>query len=137
LLADLAPWPAVRYAHIVVAGLLTAQFATQFQTAQFPVWWYNNGAKHVAQWLDREIEGRAPESVSIGLTWLQQPVMEYYRIAYAMDALQPVQRTDPTEFTGHDYYILNPPDTMAPEVEEMEILFQPDGSDMIVAARGR
>lgn len=90
----------------VLAIALIAQFLTQFETHFFTLWVFDASINHAAQKLRDEVRGRAPNSVSLSCTWYHTPALQYYREIYHIDALKPVERHDPTQLTGFDYYIV-------------------------------
>ena len=123
-------------ANVVLGLLLFAQFLTQFQTRQFQIWWYDKSTKQVAERLAEEARGKPPGSVRISATWIHQPALEFYRVYKKIDAIQPIVRRDDILLSGFDYYVLNTPDTEAPEAKRMEVLFS-DPLAGVVLARSR
>jgi 4-amino-4-deoxy-L-arabinose transferase-like glycosyltransferase len=99
------PW--LRRANLLAGALLAIQFATQFHTSYFQIWWYDRSTKEIAQRIAADSRGKPPDSVSIGATWIHQPALEYYRVVNHLKALEPVVRTPDTPVTGQDYYVLN------------------------------
>jgi hypothetical protein len=126
----------ITWVNVIAGVLLLGQFLTQFQTRQFQIWWYDRSTKQVAERLAEETRGKLPGSVRISATWIHQPALEFYRIYKKIAALQPVARRDDILLSGFDYYVLNAPDTEAPEAKRMEVLFT-DPVAGIVLARSR
>lgn len=109
--------------NLLLAAVLTIQFTTQFHTNLFGIWWYDRSTKQVALRLEEEVRGKEPGSISIGATWVNQPVLEYYRVRDHIAALEPVVRRIPTELSGHDYYVLNQNFETAQVTENRTVLF--------------
>ncbi len=118
--------------NVVFALALLAQFLTQFQTSNFPMWRYDRSTKQITQRLADECREKAG-SVRVSATWYQQPALEFYRIYKHFAALQPVERRTDTRLSGFDYYVLNAPDTQAPEARHMEVLFSDPVAGVILA----
>ena len=91
----------------ILAGLLTIQFAAQFDSRYFQLWPQDLPAKQVARRIREETRGLAPGSVKVSATWFQQPALEFYRRYYSISALAPIERQDKTPLEGFDYYVLN------------------------------
>lgn len=121
------------WGNVVVALLLFAQALTQLQTRQFQIWWFDRSTKEIAGVLAGETHGKPPGSVRISATWIQQPALEFYRIYKNIAALQPIERRDNTLLEGFDYYVLNAPDTQAPQAQRMEVLFSDPLAGVVLA----
>lgn len=91
----------------LLATLLIAQFLTQFHTRYFTLWPGDVPMRQVARRIEQEVRGKPPGSVSISATWYHTPALEYYRRAYRITALKPVDRHVHTQLEGFDYYVLN------------------------------
>jgi hypothetical protein len=123
----------LRGANLVLAALLAIQFATQFHTSYFEVWWYDRSTKAIARMIEQEIGGKPPGSVSIGATWIHQPALEYYRVRDRVVALKPVQRRETTLVTGQDYYVLNQQDKNFAAAGDHTLLFSDPFAGVILA----
>ena len=102
-----APRFPILAANALLATLLIAQFLTQFHTRYFTLWPGDVPMRQVARRIEQEVRGRPPGSVSISATWYHTPALEYYRRAYRITALKPVDRHVHTQLEGFDYYVLN------------------------------
>jgi hypothetical protein len=122
--------------NVVFALVLAVQFATQFRTTFFQIWWYDRSTRQIAQKLVEECAAKPPGSVRISATWIQQPSLEFYRAYRKIGALQPIERRDDTQLSGFDYYVLNAPDTQNPEAKRMEVLFSDPFAGVILATEG-
>jgi len=132
--SDNARHPALRGANLLLAALLIAQFTTQIQTESFHPWVFDEDTRHVAELLKQACAGKPDQSISIGATWIHQPALEFYRDALPIPALQPVVRQSPAELLGHDFYVLNDPDTAALPRANLQILFSGKSSGIVLAA---
>jgi hypothetical protein len=113
----------LRAANLLLGALLTIQFATQFHTSYFQIWWYDRSTKAVAREIENDSRGRSPGSVSIGATWIHQPALEYYRLHDQIAVLKPVQRLEVTLTTGQDFYVFNEQDQNFASIHNHAILF--------------
>jgi hypothetical protein len=123
----------VTWVNVVFGLLLCVQFLTQFQAGQFQNWRYDRATKQVAEKLADETRGKPPASIRISATWIHQPALEFYRIHKNIAALQPIVRRNDIVLSGFDYYVLNAPDTQAPEVRRMEVLFSEPQAGVVLA----
>ena len=105
--ASRVPNKAFRIANGVIAIVLIAQFAHQFHLHYFTIWQFDVGIRPVARRLRDDLRGKPANSVSVSATWYQTPALEYYRNAYRIAALKPIERMDPAPLDGYDYYVLN------------------------------
>jgi hypothetical protein len=96
-----------RLANGVIAIVLIAQFAHQAHLYYFTIWQFDAGIRPVARRLRDDLRGKPPNSVAVSATWYQTPALEYYREAYRIAALKPIERMDPAPLEGYDYYVLN------------------------------
>ena len=110
LAAGNTPNRLLRAVNLLLGALLAIQFATQFHTSYFQVWWYDRSTKAIAHAIEQEIRGEPAGSISIGASWIHQPALEYYRVHDRVAALRPVQRRENTLVTGQNYYVLNQQD---------------------------
>lgn len=102
-----------RIANGVIAMVLIVQFLGQFHVRYFTMWQFDAGIRPIARRLREDLRGRPLHSVSVSATWYMTPALEYYRDIYAIGALKPVERNDPTRLDGYDYYVLNGDDRAA------------------------
>ena len=91
----------------VFAALLILQFLTQLESRYFAIWHFDSSMKRVAARLRDDLRSNPAGSVSIGATWYHIPSLEFYRAAYRIRALRPIQRLDETPVVGFDYYVVD------------------------------
>jgi Dolichyl-phosphate-mannose-protein mannosyltransferase len=125
----------VFWTQAVMAGLLVVQFVTQFDPNAFAVWKYDRESKTVALLLRDACKGKPDGSVSVSTTWLHQPAMEFYRVALNIRALRPIDWPRQTEFTGHDFYVFNVPDTWLMKDRGIRVLFEDRRSGITLGTR--
>jgi hypothetical protein len=121
--ADSVKNPWIRRAQAVIAVVLVAQFATQFDAHSFAIWKYDMESRAVALRLQEACQGQPDGSMSVGVTWMHQPAMEFYRVALGIRALRPVEWPKQTEFSGHDFYVFNDPDVQQMESHGIRVVF--------------
>ncbi len=125
----------IRRAQTLMAVLLVAQFATQFDAHSFAIWKYDMETRTVALRVKDACQGRPDGSMSVGVTWLHQPAMEFYRVALGIRALRPVEWPKETEFSGHDFYVFNDPDTQQMESHGIRVVFADRRAGIALGAR--
>jgi hypothetical protein len=119
--------------HGLMAVALTLQFATQFQTRYFLVWQYDMDDKDIARMLQSATAARPAGSVTVSVTWMHQPALEFYRQYLGIASLRPIERQAPTPLTGYDFYVLNNPDTQRPEKDRLPVIFTGAAAGVVVA----
>jgi hypothetical protein len=125
--------PLLRYANLLAACLLAAQFVTQFHGEYLTLWWYDRFSHDVAQRIESQTRDRPAGSVSISATWIHEPALEFYRVRDRVAAWKPVERNIPTRFAGYDYYVLNQPDTGSAEARALKILYSDSFTGVVLA----
>jgi hypothetical protein len=122
---------AVTAAAILV--LCVAQFATQFNTRYFAEWTYCAAAKDM-MWTIRASHAIEPFArVRVGATWQLEPVINFYRVAWALDWMDPVYRESPAG--SYDYYMLSFDDTALVERLNLQPLMRDRLSGSVLARR--
>jgi hypothetical protein len=103
------------------------QFSTQLQTRYFQFWRGQSDDKRIAQMIQQEAEGHPAGSMAISTNWVHQPALEFYRRAWRMTALQPVERLEPTPLSGFDFYVLSGIDLeRVKETKLRTVFYDPD-----------
>jgi hypothetical protein len=83
------------------------QFVTQLQTRYFVTWPFNADDRRIAELLRDRTERLPSGSISVSVSWPDQPGLEFYRKYLRIAALQRIERHDPAALSGYDYYVLN------------------------------
>jgi hypothetical protein len=125
--------PLIRGANLLIGLMLAAQFVTQVHGDYLTVWWYDRSTKDIARRIESQTLDRPPGSVSISATWINQPALEFYRVRDQVGSWKPVERHDPTLFTGYDYYVLNSTDTDTPAAHALTALFSDPFAGVLLA----
>jgi hypothetical protein len=87
--------------------LLSIQFATQLQTRYFQFWQEQADDKAIAALIRQASAGKAENSMKVSASWIHQASLEFYRRAWHIAALKPIERIEPTPLTGFDFYVLS------------------------------
>jgi hypothetical protein len=87
-----------------VLVLCMAQFLTQFNTRYFAEWPYCAAGKEMMQIVRADHAANPGARVRVGATWQLEPVINYYRVAWGLDWMDPVNRDSPDN--SYDYYLL-------------------------------
>ncbi len=98
----------------IVVGLVLASFAVEFaaqwNVKSFWVWRYDADTKQIFEKLEATPKpgGQAPGSVRLGVSWVFEPALNYYREVRKAAWMAPVQRDG---FDGvRQFYVLRPED---------------------------
>jgi hypothetical protein len=103
------------------------QFSTQLQTRYFQFWRGQSDDKRIAQMIQNEATGKPDGSMAISTSWVHAPTLEFYRRAWRMTALQPVERLEPTPLSGFDFYVLSGIDLeRVKETKLRTVFYDPD-----------
>jgi hypothetical protein len=127
-------WPMawVRIPLAVVLTVCVAQFATQFNTRYFAEWAYCAAGKDMVG-IIRAQRREAGKKVSVGLSWQLEPVVNFYRVAWKLDWMNPVYRASPDgEF---DYFLLLNDDVQLVERRGLKVLLRDPLSRVVLAKR--
>jgi uncharacterized membrane protein len=122
-----------RTVNLLLGASLALQFATQFHTSYFQIWWYDRSIKEIARDIEKESRDKPPGSVSIGASWIHQSALEYYRVHDRFAALKPVQRREVTSVTGQDFYVLDRQDKNFDAVHNHAVLLSDPYAGVVLA----
>lgn len=88
-------------AAVLLLGVV--QYATQFNTRYFAEWQYCAAGKDMMEMV--RADHAAGTRVRLGVTWQLEPVVNFYRVAWRLDWMDPVYRESPNN-DAFDYYLL-------------------------------
>jgi hypothetical protein len=121
---------AVPLAVVLVACVL--QYVSQFNTRYFAEWSYCAAGKDMMQ-IVRAQHAREPATgVRIGATWQLEPVINFYRVAWRLDWMEPVDRESPDG--AFDYYLLAFGDRSLVATRRLKVLADDRLSGTVLAA---
>ncbi len=121
-------------AAMAVAVILTViQFATQFNTRYFAEWAYCAAGKDMMQALVNEHQGNPNARVKLGVTWQLEPVANFYRMAWGLTWMNPVDRRSPDG--DFDYVMLGFADTPLVNFRPLRPLMRDELSGTLLAKR--
>jgi len=115
------------------AVLLLIQFSTQVQTEYFQFWRNESDNRQIATLIRQASAGKPAASMAISTTWIHQPALEFYRRYFHIDALKPVERSEPTPLTGFDFYVLSGADLDRVNETGLRIVFADRQAGVILA----
>lgn len=113
--------------------LCVAQFLTQFNTRYFAEWAYCAAGKDMMQLVRAEHTTKPGTRVKVGATWQLEPVINFYRVAWGLDWMDPVYRESPDN--SYDYYLLAYADTALVEKLHLKPLLSDQLSGTVLARR--
>jgi len=128
--ADLVP--KLRAANLALGCIVALQFVTQLHGGYFTLWRDGSRIKDAALAL-RSVSARRPAgSVRISTSWYHQAAMEFYRQRWNVVQWAPIVRNEPTQFTGHDFYVLKGEDPQRIKDAGIRILFRDARTGLVV-----
>ncbi|HPS63182.1 MAG TPA: hypothetical protein PLK82_08970, partial [Bacteroidales bacterium] len=81
------------FATWILAGLFTAHTIRSFSSSTFLDWTYEKNTARMMEVLERDHRGNpSGQPVTMGITWLYEPTINYYRQTRPLSWLQPVTR---------------------------------------------
>lgn len=78
-------------------------------------WHYDQHYKSILKDIEADLGKNPEQPVSLGISWIHEPALNFYRIAKELEWLQPLTRYTLQE--EHDYYLINP-ELDAAEIEK-------------------
>jgi hypothetical protein len=116
-----------------ILALFAVQFATQFNTRYFSEWSYCAAGKDIMRIVRAGRPDHDARRVRIGATWQLSPVIDFYRVAWRLDWIDPVSRASPDN--QFDYYVLLYGDTALVERRGLKTLLKDSLSGAVLARR--
>ena len=113
--------------------LCVTQFATQFNTRYFAEWTYCAASKDMMRTIRTDHANKPLAHVRVGATWQLEPVINFYRVAWGLDWVDPVIRESPAG--SYDYYMLLFDDTALVERMNLQPLMRDRLSGSVLARR--
>jgi hypothetical protein len=111
------PGKVLAAAGAAIMALAIGLFAAGFTTDHYFEWRYDAGTKRIVNIL-RDLHRNKPGArVQLGVNWVFEPALNFYRHRYHLDWIEPVTRAGPDG--DYDYYVLLPKD--APAMEKMHL----------------
>ncbi len=117
-----------------VLVLCVVQFSTQFNTRYFAEWQYCAAGKDMMQIVRSEHALKPGTRIRVGATWQLEPLINYYRVAWRLDWIDPVQRESPDN--SFDYYLLAYDDVGLVDRLHLKTLLRDRLSGTVLARRG-
>jgi len=125
-----------RVATVLVAlalALMVAQFGTQFNTRYIAEWSYCAAGKDMMQIVRADHASKPGTRVRVGATWQLEPVINFYRVAWGLDWMDPVYRDSPDSY--YDYYLVAYDDVSLVERLGLKALLRDRLSGTVLAKR--
>jgi len=106
--------------------LLLGVYLLEWNTSHYAEWKFDAGTKRISELL----RDRHPRRV--GATWELEPTLNYYRVRYRMDDMEPVVRNSPDG--EYDYYVLLPSDYGVISRRRLKEVYRDPLSEAVLAA---
>jgi hypothetical protein len=113
--------------------LCVAQFVTQFNTRYYAEWTYCAAGKDMMRAIRADHPTKPLAHVHVGATWQLEPVINFYRVAWELDWMDPVYRQSPSG--PYDYYMLLFDDAALVERLSLQPLMRDRLSGSVLARR--
>jgi hypothetical protein len=127
LLAGLLVW--------TISLLCLAQFLAQFQTSCYGEYRFDAATKTIVGVI-RQRQTRQPlRRVRVGISWVLEPSMNFYRRMYNLDWMEPLDRKGPDG--DFDYYMLTEQDVRLIKSKDLSVLYADEPSGITLAVPGR
>jgi hypothetical protein len=117
---------------MALLAVFALQFAAQFNTSRFTVWWYDADTRNIVAAIAAR-ERSAHQAVRVGATWQLEPSINFYRKTWALDWMAPVDRSGPQG--DYDYYVLALGDAGLAKAQHLQKLYGSRRSETILAFR--
>jgi hypothetical protein len=115
-----------------VLVLSVGLFAAGFRTGQIPEWRYDAGTKRIVGLLRARHAAEPARRVRLGVTWLLEPSLNFYRQMYDLKWLAPVTRAGPDG--DYDYYVTLPQDDAVVKRRALQPIYKDPVSEATLAA---
>ncbi len=106
--------------------LLLGLYAFEWNTSHYAEWKFDAGTKRISELL----RDRHPRRV--GASWELEPALNYYRVRYRMDGMEPVARSSPDG--DYDCYVLLPSDYGVISRRRLKEVYRDPLSEAVLAA---
>lgn len=113
-----------------VMAAACALFAAGITTDQYPEWRYDAGTHRIVNVLRARCAAKG--RVRLGVNWLFEPSLNFYRHKYHLDWIEPVTRDGPDG--KYDYYVLLPKDAAVAAKLGLRPLYRDPVSEAVLAA---
>jgi hypothetical protein len=121
----------IRIPIVTALVLCVVQFATQFNTRYLAEWAYCAAGKDMVGIIRSEHRKEAGKKVNVGLSWQLEPVVNFYRVSWGLDWMNPVYRTSPDG--PFDYFLLLNDDVRLVEQRGLKVLLRDPLSRVVLA----
>lgn len=122
---------ALRAPLALLTSLVIAQFALQLQTTHYGQWRYDASTKKIMAMIRQRCREKGHRYVRVGISWVYEPSLEFYRRLYKLDWIAPFTREGPEG--NYDYYVLLPSDAPLLKQEGLRVLYKDPLSGAILA----
>jgi hypothetical protein len=116
-----------------VSIAVALQYLTQFNTRYIAEWQYCAAVKDMMRIVRAEHSASTPTPVRIGANWKLEPVINFYRVAWGLSWVEPVDRASPDG--DFDYFLLIEGDRDLVERRHLQVLLRDPLSESVLAKR--
>lgn len=137
--AGAAGWPRVRalardgsrWALLAVAGLGIARYALAIDATTYDTWAFDRSTRRYVELIRAREEAGPTRVVRLGVTWVLEPSVNFYRYRDRIRWMRPVDRSGPVG--AHDYYLLVGQDRALVERMGLTVIARDDVAGSVLA----
>jgi hypothetical protein len=119
-----------RWAALILCALGLAQYLLALDVTMYETWAYDRSTKHFIDVITQRELGRE-RMVRLGVTWLFEPSVNFYRYQRRLPWIYPVDRSGPRR--GSDYYILTGSDVALVSALGLNQIARDEVADAVLA----
>lgn len=144
ILTVFALWASIRKYRLaaIVAGLPLAavallalvHFLVYFQTNHYGEWRFDRSTKRIVQLIRERQRIELRPKVRVGVMWLFEPTLNFYRELYRLTWMEPVTRNGPEG--NYDYYVLLLDDSSLVAKRGLKVLYTDPVAGVLLAEAG-
>jgi hypothetical protein len=117
----------------IMLAILAVEFAAQWNVNSFWVWRYDADAKRIFEQIETQPRpaNAADGSIRLGVSWVFEPALNYYRDVRKAAWMAPVDRDG---FDGvRQFYVLTPEDQNSPKLPKIKPIYRGPASGALLA----
>ncbi len=134
LWAGRAPFKAAAVLVFVFLGCSIVLFARDFTTTYYRQWIFDRSTKTMMRLIASRESGRRPQrEVQIGVTWMMEPTVNFYRRKFRLEWMKAADRKWPGG--QFDYYLLNGEDRALVQKDGLKVLYNDPVAETLLAAK--
>jgi hypothetical protein len=115
-----------------LALLVLVHFLANFQTNHYGEWRFDRSTKQMVRLIRERQRSEPRPNVRVGVMWLFEPSLNFYRERYRLTWMEPVTRQGPEG--SYDYYVLSLDDSSLVAKRGLTVLYTDAYANVVLAA---